>query len=247
MVPFCNRVEGNRFSFEGEEYQLERNTDWDPLYLHGEGWISTWRVMEQTGSSITMGLSHSSEKGAPYGYDAVQNLSVDKGVLSITVTLTNRLDRPLPFGTGHHLFFPKTPGMTLQAKAEGYWTEKESFLPDRRTAVAGEMDFSSPSGIPGHWINNGFDNWDGRAEILWPERNLGVRISGDGYFRDYFVFHSDKDFEPDFKDDYFCFEPMTHTANGHNRPPDYGGLVSLKKDESLRTELRIQPFEWPGA
>lgn len=242
MVPFCNRVEGNRFSFAGEDYQLESNTDWDPLYLHGEGWISPWLLEERTDTSVVMSLSHSPKKGAPYGYWAVQEISVEGEVLTLRITMGNDLEHLQLFGMGHHLFFPKTPGTRLRAKARGFWTEKESYLPDKRIPVEGEIDFSHPSIIPDHWINNGFDGWDGTAEILWPERNMGVTLEGDEHYGDYFIFHSDRNFEPDFKGDYFCFEPMTHTANGHKMPPLYGGLIPLDQGESFETVLKIKPW-----
>src|SRR5690606_27483745 len=44
LVPFGNRICGNRFAFEGKEYALEPNTDWDRHYLHGEGWRSQWSI-----------------------------------------------------------------------------------------------------------------------------------------------------------------------------------------------------------
>ena len=105
------------------------------------------------------------------------------------------------------------------------------------------MDFSSYAGIPGHWINNGFDGWDGLAEIRWPEKNMGVSIRGGNPFTDYFVFNSDRSFEPEFQDDYFCFEPMTHTANGHKMGDGFGGLSLLAPGESLETALELIPMD----
>lgn len=243
MIPFCNRVEDNKFTFEGVDYQLERNTDWDPLYVHGEGWISTWILKDITENAVTMSLDHIPEKGAPYGYNAIQEISVNDGILSLRITLKNTMSTALLFGFGHHFFFPKTSETRLKAKAEGYWKEKDLFLPDQRLPVPDEMDFSSFSRIPDHWINNGFDGWDGSAKIIWPEWKLGICIKGDENFSDYFVFNSHKDFEPNFKDDYFCFEPMSHRANGHHLP-DYGGLVCLKNGERITGVLTMKPLEW---
>lgn len=242
MLPFCNRVEGNGFSFEGRDYQLERNTDWDPLYVHGDGWLSSWTLEEKTASKVVMSLSHKPKKGSPYSYRAIQEISVKEGILSLRLSLTNTLIDPLPFGFGHHLFFPKTAETLLKAKAEFYWSEKELFLPDQRLPIPKNMDFSSFCRIPGHWVNNDFEGWDGSAEIFWPEWSMGVCIEGDDKFHDYFLFHSDTDFEPNFKDDYFCFEPMTHTANGHHLRPDYGGLVRLRNGETFNGLLTIKPF-----
>lgn len=39
LVPFANRVSGNRFVWQGREYQLQPNVEWDAHYLHGDGWL----------------------------------------------------------------------------------------------------------------------------------------------------------------------------------------------------------------
>lgn len=40
LVPFANRVSGNHFVWQGREYQLQPNVEWDAHYLHGDGWGS---------------------------------------------------------------------------------------------------------------------------------------------------------------------------------------------------------------
>lgn len=40
LVPFANRVSGNRFVWQGREYQLQPNVEWDAHYLHGDGNVS---------------------------------------------------------------------------------------------------------------------------------------------------------------------------------------------------------------
>lgn len=42
LVPFANRVSGNRFVWQGREYQLQPNVEWDAHYLYTAmaGWAS---------------------------------------------------------------------------------------------------------------------------------------------------------------------------------------------------------------
>lgn len=40
LVPFANRVSGNRFVWQGREYQLQPNVEWDAHYLPGDGWLN---------------------------------------------------------------------------------------------------------------------------------------------------------------------------------------------------------------
>jgi aldose 1-epimerase len=102
--------------------------------------------------------------------------------------------------------------------------------------------FATEPRLPRHWINNGFTGWNGRAEIVWPEHELAVAITSGVCFHDYFVFMSDTRFEPEFAEDYFCFEPMTHRADAHHAV-DLGGLVVLAPGASLTGEVRFKPHD----
>ena len=240
FVPFGNRVENNRFSYAGKAYSLEPNTDWDRHYLHGDGWLRDWTLASHSESDVTIELQYGLSEETPYAYEARQSIRVEDGALHLGLGVCNTGDLTLPFGVGHHLFFPLTKRMTLEAEARRYVTEKDEYLPDRVTEIPAELDFSEPKLLPRRWINNGFEGWNGRARINWPENGRSALIKADAVFSTYFLFHSDTTFEPDFADDYFCFEPMTHTANGHNRP-DLGGLVALLPNQALETEIRIFP------
>lgn len=241
FVPFGNRVERNRFTFEGREYALEPNVGWDRHYLHGDGWRQRWSVLEQRGDEAVIACEFAGQPASPYAYTARQRIYLANGTIHLHLGVTNQGERPLPFGTGHHLFFPLTERTTLEAGARGYVTEKADYMPDRVSNIPSDLDFSGPRVLPRRWINNGFEGWSGRAHIAWPEYDRSVSIVGDASYAHYFLFHSDTAFEPDFADDYFCFEPMTHAAGGLNRP-DLGGLVVLAPGKSLKAKLQISPI-----
>ncbi|TPW30465.1 aldose 1-epimerase [Pararhizobium mangrovi] len=244
FLPFGNRVEGNRFSFEAEDHILRANTEWDPLYLHGDAWLAEWRLVEAEDERIVLAIDRSFDLGdsahSPYRFYGRQEISVENGSLVLALEVTNAGDTTLPFGLGHHCFFPLTRMTTLKANATDYWTEKAGFLPAAREPLPIELDFSAARRIPRRWLNNGFEGWEGTADIAWPERGLTVSIEAQPVFSRYFLFHSDPAFEPGFADDYFCFEPMTHSANGHNLA-DLGGLRPLKPGETQRASLTITP------
>ena len=240
MVPFGNRVEGNSFLYEGSEYRLSPNTQWDPHYLHGDGWLSRWQAAETAADSVTLRLHRDEDPAAPYIYSAEQIISVTHQALRLRLSVTNRAERPMPFGLGHHLFFPLTPRSTLTARAEAFWSEKHDYLPDKRGPLPADLNFESPAALPERWINNGFEGWNGRAEIRLPEERLGIRIHAFKPFDVYFLFRSDTNFDPSFSGDFFCFEPMTHLANAHRLPS--GGLLRLEPGRTLSTEVQIEPF-----
>lgn len=238
LVPFGNRVRDNRFHFDGHDYELIPNTDWDAHYLHGEGWNSEWDVMSQSDSAIELGHSHDGT-ALPYIYDAQQRIALTEDGAELALSVTNRGDGAMPFGLGWHPYFPMTPRTTLQTKTGRMWTEGDGWLPDKPVALPREMDFSTPRGLPHHWVNNGFEEWSGDAHIDWPERRMALRVTADPLFRSMFLFVSDVSFDPDYKRDFFALEPMSHLADGHNHT-DLGGLVVLAPGETLSGGMRLK-------
>lgn len=240
LVPFGNRIRDNRFRFAGETYELQANTQWDPLYLHGEGWQAEWSVREQSSSHVLLAFSQGESRGTPYVYSAEQRFEIRDGAFSMMLSVTNRGGRPLPFGIGFHPHFPMTPLTTLQATMEKYWTEVENYLPGVALQPPADLDFSNPRELPHRWVNNGFQNWDGTARIEWPENGAAVVVKADPLFRHAFIFVADPKFDPTYKRDYFCFEPMSHLADGHNMT-SLGDLIVLAPGETLAGTVRLVP------
>ena len=244
LVPFGNRIEDNTFDYDGRIYQLTANTNWDRHYLHGDGWLQSWPIESQADDQVTLALESRARSDTPYEFRAAQRISVAGEVLSVEMNVTNLSGSPMPFGLGHHCFFPLTPETTLMAPADRYWTEKGDFLPDRLSELPQELDFRTARGLPDRWINNGFENWTGHARIRWPERHLTASLVADTHFTRFFLFRSNASFEPGFAGDYFCFEPMSHTANAHNLE-GANGLVRLARGETLTTKFKIAPETHP--
>ncbi|MBY5556659.1 aldose 1-epimerase [Rhizobium leguminosarum] len=239
LVPFGNRVKDNKFSFEGNDYYFRPNTDWDKHYLHGEGWQADWSIGRRTPTSVEMVFAHEGQ-GTPYEYQARQRFVLDEQGLTMTLAVENRGQRSLPFGLGWHPYFPMTPKTTLLAPARKFWTEVEGRLPGHQTEIPKELDFSSPAPLPQRWVNNGFEDWSGEACITWPERNTSLHLTADAIFKHAFAFVSDTTFDTGFKRDYFCFEPMSHLADGHNMP-DLGGLKVLRSGEAISGSIHMRP------
>lgn len=245
LVPFGNRVRGNRFSFRGRDYHLRPNRPTDPHYLHGEGWLSDWGIRDRDATSVALDHSHDGS-ALPYVYDAVQRLSLRPDGADLELSVTNRGAHAMPFGLGWHPYFPMTPATTLQTEASRLWTEDPGWLPGHPVEVPAEMDFSTPRRLPAHWVNNGYDGWSGKARITWPERGLALQITADPVFRVMFLFVSDTSFDAGYQRDHFALEPMSHMADGHNQP-DLGGLAVLEPGESLsgRMGLTVEALPAP--
>lgn len=236
LVPFGNRVRDNRFQFQGQDFTLTPNTEWDPHYLHGEGWRDNWNVVEQ--DSNYLALEHRHDDGAlPYSYRARQAFRLTEDGIELTMQVVNEGDT-MPFGIGWHPYFPMTPGTTLQTGTGRMWSEAPGWLPGEPLPLPSEMDFSTPRPLPGHWVNNAFEDWSSPARIIWPERKLALTIDADPVFTTMFLFVSDPEFDPAYRRDFFALEPMSHLPDGHNLP-DLGGLRVLEPGEVLSGSIRL--------
>lgn len=237
LVPFGNRVRANRFAVDGEEHRLEPNMEWDPHYLHGDGWTSEWSVVEAGDARIRLGLEHRGG-GTPYAYAAEQSFVLDGPALTLGLSVTNLGPAALPFGLGWHPYFPLTPDTRLTARTAAYWEEDRQWLPTLRRPTAGDLDFAEGRPLPRRWVNTLFEGWTGHAAIRWPERHLGIVLEADPLFDRSLVFVSDPAFDPGYAYDFFCFEPMSHSIDGHNTPGG-AGLRRLAPGETLAGRFRI--------
>ena len=239
LVPWSGRVSGGGFEFAGKFHDLVPNLASEPLPIHGSGFSSTWEV-EQADDSLAV-LTLSSNGPGPYRFDARVIYALDKGALTMTLSVTNRAQDPLPHGLGLHPWFPRTPDTTLRAHAATVTLEDSWHLPAGQVPVASRKDweFSAPRRLPGAWINNDFSPWDGRAEIEWPDRRLRLVVDTgrDPHLKTFILYSPASDA------DFFCFEPVSHGIDAHNRPggPEANGLTILDPGDTLTVSCRFAP------
>ena len=239
LIPFGNRIPQNRFSFEGNDYQFQPNTDDDPLYIHGESWQGIWQVAEVSDHHLALHFTHH-QAGAAFIYEAEQVFSLNEIGFSLTMRVTNKGDRAMPFGLGWHPYFHLTRQTQLQLNTRKVWTQGAGYLPESCMDLPDDLNFSTLQKLPDHWVNNGFEGWDGKARIVWPEQNTALAIRADPLFDRFFLYVPHGVPEPQSRSDYFCLEPMSHMAGDHCRS-DYGGLKILQPSESLSGTIRLQP------
>lgn len=232
LVPFGNRLEGNTFTLAGHRHALTRNAS-DPCYLHGDGWLAAWEIVSQSETETCLRYQHGAAAPSPYAYDALQHFSIIGDRLTVTLSVTNRSAFALPMGLGHHPFFQKAAGTKLTAKADRFWTERAGHLPDQPGPIPRNLDFESGNPLPRQWLNNAYEDWDGKAVIEWPEHDLCLEIEAGPPFC-HFMLYTPEDA------DFFCFEPMTHLPNGHHLP-GFGGLSILEHGDSLLSAMTLSP------
>lgn len=235
LLPFSGRVSGGGFSFDGMFHALPRNLETERYPIHGSGFSAAWQIASQ--DPVSMSLALSAEGPGPFRYDAAMSYRLDGAALAMELEIVNRAAIRLPYGAGFHPWFVRDADTTLTAPATGVWLERDDHLPKALEPVGShlDMDFNRPNALPGRWINNWFNGWDGKARIVWPGRGLAADIEASEALRQYVVF------SPAGDADFICFEPVSHPVDAFNLPGEAQahGLKVLEPGENLAISTRI--------
>ncbi len=234
MLPWWARISGGGFHWNGNFWPIDRNDPEDTHPLHGDGWRSPWEVTERSGERVRLRLR--SRAVPPFDYEAELDYIVAGPRLEVRLSVTNRADFPLPYGLGLHPWFPRTPDVTLQAKATGTWLEQPPLLPAKAAPdpLPPAWDFGSARQLPPDFIDNSFAGWDGTAHIEWPHRAYAVSVEAHPAIRLYHVYSLGADCP------IFCFEQVTHVIDALNLPgaPEETGLRVLAPGEATSLWVR---------
>jgi aldose 1-epimerase len=231
LVPYANRIAHGAFTFEGLDYRLPLNFGDHPHVLHGLAWQQPWSVAASDGASARLTLEHAADAVWPWSFAADQVIALDDG-LSVTLTLTNRDDRPMPAGLGMHPYFPRAADTRLTANFDGAWLADATMLPTERVAPDRFGDWAAGDRVDrAELVDHVHDGWDGLARI--ESGGMTVRLTAEGTRWAHLYMPPG---EP-----YFCFEPVSHLPDAVNaRDPADAGVRVLQPGEGMTIRMRIE-------
>jgi aldose 1-epimerase len=213
MLPYCNRIEDGRFTWNGVSYQLDPGFGDQRHALHGVGFRQPWGVQQASPGEIVLTLEHDAIDGRarlwPFPFSATLRYRCSNDGLRVTLAVTNRHTEPAPFGIGLHPYFARPPGVTLQFEAGGVWMTGEEPLPRQHASVPAEWDHSHARTVGDAQLDNCFTNWTRRVQIVGLA--AGITIEADDVFRHLQVYTPPNQ-------DFFCVEPVSHVPNALNLP-----------------------------
>lgn len=235
LVPYSNRVEKSRFSFDGQDVTLPGTPPTDPHFEHGHGWRAGWTVAEQRPDRLVLRYRHTADAW-PWAYEAEQAFALSHGALSITLSMRNLSARPMPMGFGLHPYFPATPLTRITADVGGMWETDPEVLPTRLVAVPASANPAAglvPAEAP---LDTVFTGWSGTARIEWPERGASLVMVAErplGFLTLYTPAG-----EP-----YFCAEPVSNITNAFNlaHSRDDTGLIVLAPGATIAARVQFTP------
>ncbi|EQB11444.1 aldose 1-epimerase [Sphingobium lactosutens] len=227
LVPYANRIAEGRFTFDGEEHRLPLNFGDHPHSIHGLGWQTNWTVKTTAVDHILLEHEHGGDAGWPWRYRAQQDVRLTPAQLSLSLSLFNASDRPMPAGLGFHPYFVADEQTRLSFATQTLWLSSPDMLPQQEVAADSLGDWSRPSPVVGDsLIDNVYGGWDGAATV---ERGDGVWLTVTAAGAQWLHVYRPPG------EAYFCLEPVSHMPDAINR----GGMAVLQPGETARLHMTI--------
>jgi aldose 1-epimerase len=233
LVPFVNRIRGSRFTFRGRVVSLAPNMPGDASVLHGQGWLSPWRVSSATTREAELVFDHPAGEW-PWAYEARQQFALDERGLTLELSCRNLSAEPMPCGLGQHPYFPCGPETRIEASAECAWEIDEQVLPIAKVPAEGRFDLSDRKAC-GQGLDHGFGGWSGAARLsdpVWP-----VELDLSSPQARFFQLYSPKE------GGLFVAEPVSHANAALNAPEEEWaelGLQVLDPGEAMALTMRLE-------
>ena len=227
LVPYANRIADGRFTVDGEDYWLPRNFGDHPHSIHGFGWQTNWTAKTTAADHVLMVHDHGGDAGWPWRYRARQEVRLTPAQLSLSLSLFNESDRPMPAGLGFHPYFAADKETMLHFAADTVWLSSPDMLPQDEAPADMLGDWSSAARVLGDsLIDNVYGGWDGTATVQRGD-GIGMRISAVGAQWLHVYRPPGAAF--------FCLEPVSHMPDAINR----GGMTMLDPGDTASLHMII--------
>jgi aldose 1-epimerase len=242
MLPYSNRIENGKFTFEGKEYTLRNGEN---NAIHGDTRTRQWCVEDQTETYIRCEFRSDAHDDFnwPWQIEARGEYEIMGNVFSQRVWLWNRSDSRMPAGLGYHPYFSRSltkPGepALVQMNVFGVYPDaNDNRIPSGPAQPPiPEIDFSTEKAIP---TDYGYDfcanGYDGGGTIRWPES--GVKLT----FKCSPEMTHLVEYNP-LQYPYFAVEPVANATNGVNllaNGDPTSGIVVLEPGECLEARFDI--------
>lgn len=195
LIPWPNRLADGRYTFDGDEYQVELSEPERHNAIHGFLRWRSWHVLAHEHASVTVGCRLLPRAGYPFALEVRITYTLARAGLSVQTSARNIGANRCPFAAGQHPYLSgggeKIDNCGLQLGASTrILVDDERKLPCGTEPVPeGSYDFRSPRRIGALEIDSAFCDLkrdedgcvnvaltapDGRSAQLWADRSYPV-------------------------------------------------------------------------
>jgi aldose 1-epimerase len=251
LIPFPGRIARGRYTFDGQERQLECNDKEGPNAIHGFLRTVPWLVQEHCAGSVAFQVSIDeapyAARGYPFSLEVRLTYSLGADGLSCAFGVRNAGRNTAPVGVGFHPYF--TVGTTAIDEAEvripaaGYLEFNDRLTPTGAVlSVADtEWDYRDYRKIGSRRFNHCYlhpardsNGWS-TASLRNPQNGFAIDVTMDAAFTALVVYTGDA--IPGAARQALALEPMTCGTDAFNHPE--WGLTRLPADGTFAGRYRI--------
>ncbi|CAN5317230.1 hypothetical protein BH10PSE8_BH10PSE8_16050 [soil metagenome] len=236
MAPFANRAFDGVVDDGTTRFLVPDNNPRGGGNIHGFGWQSAWAILGHTAGLAV--LEHRRDAGPdPYRYRVRQEISLDDAGMTVALAITNEADQTLPYGIGHHPWFPCAPDTRRGITASGALVFAEAFRATYSEALPDCCPYAGkPVFATGRETAWSFLCWDGTARIETPSTGLAITLTASESLRCPVVWAPAGA-------DFLCVEPQSHAIGSPSEKAarEAAPLRRLSPGETLEGWLRIAP------
>jgi aldose 1-epimerase len=247
LLPWPNRVDGGRYSFGGEDYQLPLTEVDAGNAIHGLVRWQPWLLAERAGDRVVLRVRSHPQPGYPWTLDLQIDYTLAENGLTVRTSARNLSGSPCPFAAGAHPYLtagtPTIDPAVLHLPAGSYLpTDGRGIPTDRRSVDDTPYDFRSPRPIGDTEIDYAFFDLDRDADgvvrlVLEAPDGRSVSLWADAAYPYLEVFTADT-LPEDMRRTGLGVEPMTAPPNAFVTGE---GLVVLQPGESWAGAWGITP------
>ncbi|MFZ4573846.1 MAG: hypothetical protein ACOYN0_05575 [Phycisphaerales bacterium] len=209
LAPWCNRIDGAVFEFDGRTHELTANWH-DGTAIHGDVHHREWQLTDRSPVSARLEVDCLGRRNWPWPFRAGVRYELSDDALLVEMSLENAGATPMPFGLGLHPFWMKRLG----GRAE----EAVVRMPTSGRYPCERIMATGPSVIEelgarlavGTTIEENLDDvFSGFdfAEVRWPASGVLARMEAHPSLSHSVIFH-------EAGRDWFCLEPVSMVNNG---------------------------------
>jgi aldose 1-epimerase len=241
MIPYSNRVEDGKFTFEGKEHQLKTPV---AHAMHGDVKDRPWSIEKVSKTSVCCSFDFRKFQviNWPWHFSATVEYTLLDNILHSKIILKNESDSNMPAGVGWHPFFSRA--LTCEGEPVYLCMQVENEYPDANgnripsgppQPLAANHDFSKEKELlKDDFFDTCFTGYNGNGTITWPESKVRLHFKCSLNCKHLVMFNPNMP--------YFCIEPVTNATNGFNllaQGDKDSGIVVLAPQEKLTAEFNI--------
>ncbi len=253
LAPWCNRIAGGVFEFEGRRVELPR--DWkDGTAIHGVVKDRPFAILDRSPVSARLlfdsrgHTDSASVRAWPWPFTCTLRYELDERALTHDVAITNLGDSAMPCGVGYHPYFARTlwdPGdeVVVRMNVEGRYP-CDAMIP-RGPALADEVTAHFASGRPLGTLDldDVFGGCDGKMSVTWPASGVRARFECSPEFGHSVVYSPVERAGGAVRPlPHFCLEPVSMVNDGFNlmaRGQAGTGVCVLRPGETMNSRFRV--------